>query len=155
MIPSDWQQTLSRKCPGLKRSTSSASSFGSSSSTSSAYSVSEFLQDLEAHQNEETSASSASHYFFSPASDKTSTPLTCNVLHLLKGKKKAKSDHVLVHDVSGVKIYDDEGFGEQTKLKDNNLYENAEFLRVFSDGALSQDSDYEPIFVSSKTLKRW
>merc|ERR1712096_96443 len=47
-IPSDWQNTLTKKYPSLKRSSSSVSSF--TSSTSSSYSVSDFLHEARQQQ---------------------------------------------------------------------------------------------------------
>ena len=104
-IPHDWQNTLVRNYPSLRRSNSSSSSFGSSGSTgcssvsaSSAYSVNDFLRDLSAGEDQDGLQETKSK--------KTSTPLTCHIVPLNRMTKQS-SQALLVHNVSGLKIYED------------------------------------------------
>ena len=104
-IPPDWQNTLVRNYPSLRRSNSSSSSFGSSGSTgcsssvsaSSAYSVNDFLRDLTAGEEDDS---------LQERKSKTSTPLTCHIVPLNRMTKQS-SQALLVHNVSGLKIYED------------------------------------------------
>ena len=158
-IPHDWHNTLVRKCPSLQRSSSSASSFtssGSSGSSSSSYSVNDFLRDLAA--SEELS------YTKDNSNIKTSTPFTCaiiplNRLGLTRNSEIRDQDN---QDMTGMKIYDDDGDVEQVPRKsslkkqlrynyDQNLYENGQFLREIEDMYNEEDVDdgYEIIFVNN------
>ena len=125
-IPSEWQNTLTKKYSTLKRSSSSVPSFASS--TSSSYSVSEFLQDLETTKKPDNPSLNVGIDIFAPHVDKTSTPFSSHILPLNRMRGR-KSKQVVVHDVSGVKIYEDDDEKEDTKHSDNIVYENTQFLK--------------------------
>ena len=123
-IPSEWQNTLTKKYPTIKRSSSSLSSFASS--TSSSYSISEFLQDLETTKKPDNPSLNVGIDIFAPHVDKTSTPFSSRILHLNRMRGR-KSKPVVVHDVSGVKIYENDDEEEASKHSDNVVYENTQF----------------------------
>ena len=137
-IPSDWQNTLNKK-RSLKRSSSSVSSFASS--TSSSYSVSEFLQDLESkHQK-------INMDIFAPSVDKTSTPMSSHIVPLNRIRRKSKP--MIVHDVSGIKIYE-ENIEEELRGKDDAVYENTEFFKKFETTDDETEDGYEIVVVRSR-----
>ena len=143
-IPSEWQNTLTKKYPTLKRSSSSVSSFASS--TSSSYSVSEFLQDIETNHQKENPSLNVCNDIFAPHVDKTSTPFSSHILPLnrIRGRQLKT---VVVHDVSGVKIYEDDDEKEATKDSDNVVYENTQFLKRLNVTSDDTEDGYEIVVV--------
>ena len=155
-IPHDWHNTLVRKCPSLQRSSSSASSFtssGSSGSSSSSYSVNDFLRDLAA--SEELSSNEDN------SNIKTSTPFTCSIIPLNR-LGLTRNSEVRDQDMTGMKIYEDDGDVEEVPRKfslkkqlrynfDQNVYVNGQFLREIQDMYNEEDVDdgYEIIFVNN------
>ena len=157
-IPHDWQNTLVRNYPSLRRSNSSSSSFGSTGSASSAYSVNDFLRDLSAGED---------HDSMQGRESKTSTPLTCHIVPLNRMTKQS-SQAFLVHDVSGLKIYEDHI--EKNNIEKNNieepirksgaftevhqeLYENGAFHQRFYEECIKQEDEedgYEIIVIKNK-----
>ena len=132
-IPNDWQNTLAKKRPALQRSSSSVSSFTSSSSS---YSVNDFLHDLAT--SEELISGEESRNVL------TSTPFTCaapSLPRILAGRE-------ICDDIRGV----EEGSRRQKCQFDQNLYENAEFLREMADHCSVEDVDdgYETILVNNQ-----
>ena len=140
-IPSDWQNTLNKKHQRtLKRSSSSVTSFASS--TSSSYSVTEFLQDLETkHQL------SVNPDIFSPSIDKTSTPMSSHIVPLNRIRRRSKP--MVVHNVSGIKIYED-NIEEELGVKEDAVYENTEFLKKFEATGDETEDGYEIVIVRSR-----
>merc|ERR1712242_146373 len=139
-IPSDWQNTLNKKHQrSLKRCSSSVSSFASS--TSSSYSVSEFLQDLE------TKHQIVNPEIFAPSIDKTSTPMSSHIAPLNRMRRRSKP--TIVHDVSGIKIYED-NIGEEFGVEKDAVYENTKFLKKLETIEDETEDGYEIVIVRSR-----
>ena len=154
-IPQDWQNTLVRNYPSLRRSNSSSSSFGSSGSASSAYSVNDFLRDLSAGEDDDS---------IQERDSKTSTPLTCHIVPLNRMAKQS-SQAFLVHNVSGLKIYEDNIEKDNTAepiMKSGtfpevpqDLYENGAFHQRFYEECRKNNQEdkedgYEIIVIKNK-----
>ena len=147
-IPHDWQNTLVRNYPSLRRSHCSSSSVGSSGSTGSslaapsAYSVNDFLRDLSAGEEEED--------IRLEVKSKTSTPLTCQIVPLNRMTKQS-SRPVLV--MEGLKIYED-NIEKDNVVKPvmksgtfpeipQDLYENGAFHQRFSEECRKMNQEDE------------
>ena len=158
-IPEDWQNTLVRNYPSLRRSNSSTSSFTSSRSTgsngsgSSAYSVNDFLRDLSVGESLDKTS-------------KTSTPFTCHILPLNR-MEKLSSPSLLLHH--GLKIYEDQTEEHparqlrttQTFLDQpqEDLYENGSFHQGLEEECRrmnqeDQEDGYEIIVIKNAERKR-
>ena len=86
----------------------------------------EFLQDLETTKKPDNPSLNVGIDIFAPHVDKTSTPFSSRILPLNRMRGR-KSKPVVVHDVSGVKIYEDDDEEEASKHSDNVVYENTQF----------------------------
>ena len=148
-IPSEWQNTLTKNYPTLKRSSSSVSSFASS--TSSSYSISEFLQELETKNKPDSPYLNVGNDIFAPHVDKTSTPFSSHILPLnrIRGRQLKT---VVVHDVSGVKIYEDDDEKEATKDSDNVVYENTQFLKRLNVTSDDTEDGFEIVVVRNRVF---
>ena len=165
-IPEDWQNTLVKNYPSLRRSNSSSSSFTSSRSSSSAYSVNDFLRDLSAGEDLES-------LVVQNRKSKTSTPVTCHILPL--NRLGCHSPHSqpasLLHDLSGLKIYDDQMEENENPVKplriqqtfhhvpQNDLYENQAFHQRLDEECrrMNQEDEedgYEIIVIKNTESKR-
>ena len=157
-IPEDWQNTLVRNYPSLRRSNSSTSSFtssrssGSNGSGSSSYSVNDFLRDLSVGESLDKTS-------------KTSTPFTCHILPLNR-MEKLSSPSLLLHH--GLKIYEDHTEEHparplRTTQPQEDLYENGSFHQGLEEGLEEesrrmnqedQDDGYEIIVIKNAERKR-
>ena len=125
-------------------------------SASSAYSVNDFLRDLSAGEGQDSLQETKS---------KTSTPLTCHIVPLNRMTKQS-SQAFLVHDVSGLKIYEDNiekdnvvepimPNSEMFPEVPQDLYENGTFHQRFSEECrkMNQEDEedgYEIIVIQNK-----
>ena len=142
----------SMKNPTLKCSSLSTSSFASSTSS---YSVSDFLQDLDENKHTVENTFTFKEKLTAHV-DKTSTPLILNILPLNRMVRR-KSQSILVHDVSGVKIYEDSEDTENkvfTEETSSDVYENTQFLKSFdiNKDIISDDTEdgYEIVMVRDR-----
>jgi hypothetical protein len=146
------QAKIVNEYPSVKCSSSSASSLTSSTFS---YSVSDFLRDNggNAHSVKDTVAV---ENFTAPVDNKTSTHVTLKIQPLNRMYRR-ESHTILVHDVSGVKVYadnvdtDKKLFAEDTP---SDLYENTEFLKTFTSNVDTEDG-YEIVIVSHTKAKNY
>ena len=64
-----------------------------------------------------------------------------------------KSKPVVVHDVSGVKIYEDYDEKEASKDSDCAVYENTNFLKRFNDTNDDTEDGYEIVVVRNRVFE--
>ena len=157
VLPQEWQNTLVKNFPSLRRSSSSLSSCTttSSSSNSSSYSVNDFLRDL----------AETERIYQKSITKKTSTPVSCNIVPLNRMRREEEVIGLTYGEnnpnLSGMKIYDDEDVlfrltqtrdlhHKDKKSEDENLYENGTFLRQQEIYNIEDiDDGYEIICISS------
>ena len=157
VLPQEWQNTLVKNYPSLRRSSSSLSSCTttSSSSNSSSYSVNDFLRDL----------AETERIYQKSITKKTSTPVSCNIVPLNRMRREEEVIGLTYGEnnpnLSGMKIYDDEDVlfrltqtrdlhHKDKKSEDENLYENGTFLRQQEIYNIEDiDDGYEIICISS------